>query len=194
MPDMSSRDNDGSTIHDPGETLELLKLLVRQSPPNLGGVLGQGPARPSFGFEGSHAMPETPVAQQRPTSIQATGDQSGSDPDFRQLSRISPTQAQINAGARSPSVRPKARLADAANDNYARDAQCTTASYDCLSHSWDADYAAACRKAYLACLAAGGYAQQSGTTILFNFPDHGRVILYGDGTSRYIPSSNPPQQ
>jgi hypothetical protein len=179
MPDMSSPSDYGASMRDPGETLGFLERLIQRQPQNSSGSDGiprQGTATSSF-------------ASARPAK-----NQSSFDPDFRQLMRTPSTQEQSIAGSSSIPGRSEARVADAANDNYARDAQCTTASYDCLSHSWDADYAAACRKAYLLCLKAGGYAQQSGTTVLFNFPDRGRVILYGDGTSRYIPSTNPPQK
>jgi len=176
---MSSHENYGPAVLDRGKTLEFLERLA-QSPQlnqaSRGDILGQGAVAPSY-------TPSRPI-----------NNQLGFDPNFRQLSRAPSAREQSMAGSQPISSRSETRLADAANDNYARDAQCTTASYDCLSHSWDEDYAAACRKAYLLCLKAGGYAQQSGTTVIFNFPDNGRVILYGDGTSRYIPSSNPPQK
>ena len=86
------------------------------------------------------------------------------------------------------------RVADGANDNNPIDAQCTTASYDCLSNSYDNDYAEACRKAYLVCREGGSFARSSGIPVITNFPDGGRVILHPDGKSQYIPSRNPPTQ
>jgi len=177
MPDISLRDNYEPPVLDRGKTLELLEHLVqsqRQNLPSSGGILGQGAAT-------SGSAPDRP-----------TSDQPAFDPDFRQLSRVPASRAQNTAELGSAGGQSDTRVADAANDNFARDAQCTTASYDCLSHSRDEDYAAACRKAYLLCLKAGGDAQQLGATIMFNFPDRGRVILYRDGTSRYIPSASPP--
>jgi hypothetical protein len=86
------------------------------------------------------------------------------------------------------------RIADGANDNHLPDVQCTSASYDCLSNSYDNDYAEACRKAYLVCREGGSFARSSGIPVITNFPDGGRVILHPLGTSQYIPSRNPPQQ
>jgi hypothetical protein len=69
------------------------------------------------------------------------------------------------------------QVAGAANDNV-RDAQCTTASYDCLGNATNRTYMDACNKAYSLCLIAGSFARARGVNSIVNFPDGGQVILY----------------
>jgi hypothetical protein len=83
---------------------------------------------------------------------------------------------------------PQVQLTGAANDNNPRDAQCTTASYDCLGHATNPTYIKACNDAYLWCQYAGGVAGARGVYSLVRFPHGGSVILYPDGNSQYIPA------
>lgn len=155
MSEVSSRDNYRSAVLDRGRTLEFLERLGQSSPTESGEACQYG-----FGAGGT-ASSNTP---NRPVN-----NPPGFDPNFRQVSRASSAREQSVAGHinRQPIRGPPRRCS---KHNYAKHAQRTTALYDCLSRSRDADYAVACRKAYLLCLKAGGYAQQSGTTVIFNFP------------------------
>jgi hypothetical protein len=88
---------------------------------------------------------------------------------------------------------PQFTLAGAANDNNPGNAQCTTASYDCLGHATNGTYMDACNKAYFLCLFGGQVARERGVHSIVNFPDGGSVVLYPDGRSRYTPTRSVPK-